>query len=275
MTASVDLVCMDPPYYNNVQYAELSDFYYVWQKRTLSDLYPELYARRLTNKSDEAVANPVRDGGTQEAKEVYERTMSEIFAEGRRVLKDEGLMTLMFTHKDQDAWEALTRSLIESGWIISSCFPVESEGSYSIHQMDTASASSAVFLSCRKQKEAVREPTTWTGFGGSGVKDEVQKSVRDALVEFRELNLSPVDEMVASYGRALRVLSQNWPVLDGDSEVSPIRAMSEASLVVAESQISRHHRWTSSGRRSEFPKPLWRLLCSESTGLLNFPTTML
>ncbi|WP_197479407.1 DUF1156 domain-containing protein, partial [Oleiphilus sp. HI0132] len=59
---SVDLVCMDPPYYDNVQYAELSDFYYVWQKRTLKDLYPDVFSIRLTNKRDEAVANPSRDG---------------------------------------------------------------------------------------------------------------------------------------------------------------------------------------------------------------------
>ncbi|MBY6274117.1 MAG: DNA methylase, partial [Bacillaceae bacterium] len=105
---SVDLICMDPPYYNNVQYAELSDYFYVWQRRTLSDLYPDLFRRRLTNKQDEAVANPARDGSAKKAKEAYERLMGEIFRECRRVLKDEGIMTLMFTHKSQEAWEALT-----------------------------------------------------------------------------------------------------------------------------------------------------------------------
>ena len=65
--------------------------------------------------------------------------MGEIFAECVRVIKDEGVMTLMFTHKSQDAWEVLTRSLIENGWIITTAFPVESEGAYSSHQMDTAS----------------------------------------------------------------------------------------------------------------------------------------
>ena len=85
---AVDLVCIDPPYYNNVQYGELSDFYYVWQRRTLRDLYPEVYARRLVNRQDEAVANPARDG--TEADAAYERMMREIFAECRRVLKPEG-----------------------------------------------------------------------------------------------------------------------------------------------------------------------------------------
>ena len=59
---SIDLICMDPPYYDNVQYGELSDYFYVWQRRTLADLYPELFTRRLVDKVNEAVANPVRDG---------------------------------------------------------------------------------------------------------------------------------------------------------------------------------------------------------------------
>ncbi|NOQ45472.1 MAG: hypothetical protein GQ559_02175 [Desulfobulbaceae bacterium] len=113
---SVDLVCMDPPYYNNVQYAELSDYFYVWQRRTLADLYPDFFRRRLTNKQDEAVANPDRDGGTQSAKDAYERLMGELFTECRRVVKDDGILTMMFTHKSQNAWETLTRSLIEYGW---------------------------------------------------------------------------------------------------------------------------------------------------------------
>ena len=143
-SGSVDLVCFDPPYYDNVQYGELSDFYYVWQKRGLRDVYPELFSRRYVNKKEEAVANPARDGSAKEAKAAYERMMGEIFAECRRVLSDDGVMTLMFTHKKQEAWETLTRSLIESGWVITACMPVESEFGYSTHQMNMASAASTI-----------------------------------------------------------------------------------------------------------------------------------
>jgi putative DNA methylase len=238
-TGSVDLVCMDPPYYNNVQYAELSDYFYVWQKRTLAELYPDVFARRLTNKTDEAVANPARDGSMKKATTAYERMMKEIFGECARVLRDDGIVTIMFTHKSQDAWEALTRSLIDSGWILTAAFPVESEGGYSTHLMDTASAASSIFLTCRKRLGEQTGPATWTGFGGAGVQRRIREAVSEALVEFEPLDLNPVDEMVASYGRALRVLSEQWPVLDGDEEVSPLRAMNEASAVVAEHQIRR------------------------------------
>ncbi len=236
---SVDLVCIDPPYYNNVQYAELSDYFYVWQRRTLHDLYPDIFRRRLTNKTDEAVANPARDGSASKAAKEYERLMGEIFAECRRVLKDDGIMTIMFTHKTQEAWEALTRSLIENGWTITSSMPVESEAAESIHQKGMAAAASSIFLTCRKRKAADNTPATWTGFGGTGVAQWVREAVRRALDEFEPLRLNPVDEMVACYGRALKVLSENWPVLDGNEPVSPIRAMNEASAVVAHYQIAR------------------------------------
>lgn len=236
---SVDIICIDPPYYNNVQYAELSDYFYVWQRRTLQDLYPDIFRRRLTNKTDEAVANPARDGSAARAAKEYERLMSEIFAECRRILKDGGIMTIMFTHKTQEAWEALTRSLIENGWTITSSMPVESEAAESIHQKGMAAAASSIFLTCRKRKAVDNTPATWTGFGGTGVAQQVREAVREGLKEFQPLKLNPVDEMVAGYGRALHVLSEHWPVLDGDEPVSPIRAMNEASAVVAQSQISR------------------------------------
>jgi putative DNA methylase len=236
---SVDLVCMDPPYYNNVQYAELSDYFYVWQRRTLADLYPEIFTRLSTNKLDEAVANPARDGSTKKATKEYERLMGEIFAECARVLRKDGLMTLMFTHKTTEAWEALTRSLVENGWIITASLPVESEAAESTHQKNMASAASSVFLACRKREGANSQPSSWTGFGGSGVAQKIRDAVQEGLKDFTRLRLNPVDEMVACYGRALRVLSENWPVLDGDEQVSPIRAMNEASAVVAQHQISR------------------------------------
>ena len=234
---SVDLVCMDPPYYDNVQYAELSDYYYVWQKRSLSDLYPEIQWPRLTNKREEAVANPTRDGSAKAAKAQYEKLMGEIFAESRRVLKDAGLMTLMFTHKSQDAWETLTRSLIEAGWVITASFPVESESSYSTHQKDMAAAASSIFITCRKRTTLSDFSAVWTGLGGTGVQSKIRTAVEQGLHEFAPLKLNPVDQMVACYGRALQVLSEHWPVMDGDESVSPIRAMNEASRVVAAHQI--------------------------------------
>jgi putative DNA methylase len=237
--ASVDLVVNDPPYYNNVMYAELADFFYVWQKRSLRDLYPGLFDAYLTDKHSEAVANPFRDGSASNAKEKYEWLMREMYTECRRVTKPEGRMVLMFTHKSQDGWETLTQALIGSGWSITSTYPVESESGHSIHIKETASASSSIFIVCRKREDSSSEPALWKAFGGRGVQQRIIEEVQQGLVEFEALDLRPVDTMVASYGRALRVLSEKWPVLDGDETVSPIRALNEASRVVAQHQIHK------------------------------------
>ena len=111
--ASIDVVVMDPPYYDNVMYAELSDFFYVWLKRTAGHVFPELFRRQLTDKENEAVANPAKFRGEKGARALagqdYQERMAAIFAECRRVLKPDGIMTLMFTHKATGAWDALTK----------------------------------------------------------------------------------------------------------------------------------------------------------------------
>lgn len=207
---------------------------------TLADLYPGQFVRRLTDKKSEAVANRARDGSGEAAKDAYEQMMQGIFRECLRVLKDDGLFTLMFNHKSQDAWETLTRSLIDAGWVITACFPVESEGENSTHQKDLAAAASSIFLSCRKRPAQGTEAAIWeSAFGQTGIRRQIEAAVRQGLTDFAPLRLNPVDEMVASYGKALQVLSAHWPVQDGDDLVSPVKAMNEASRVVSQGRVSQ------------------------------------
>jgi putative DNA methylase len=129
---SVDCIVMDPPYYDNVMYAELSDFFYVWLKRTVGLLYPELFTAHLEDKDREAVANPARfvgkKGGAKNlAGRDYQRRMASIFKEQRRILKPDSIMTVMFTHKAAGAWDALGVGLIEAGFTITASWPVNSK----------------------------------------------------------------------------------------------------------------------------------------------------
>ena len=143
---------MDPPYYDNVMYAELSDFFYVWLKRTAGHVFPELFRRQLTDKENEAVANPAKfrdeKGARALAGQDYRERMAAIFAECRRVLKPDGIMTLMFTHKATGAWDALTKGLIESGFVITASWPINTEAEGSLHIKDKAAANSTIFLVC-------------------------------------------------------------------------------------------------------------------------------
>jgi putative DNA methylase len=117
---SVDVIVIDPPYYDNVMYAELSDFFYVWLKRTAGHVVPELFTRQLTDKDNEAVANNAKFEGKTGARVMagrdYQDRMARIFDECRRVLKSNGVMTLMFTHKATGAWDALTKGLMQAGF---------------------------------------------------------------------------------------------------------------------------------------------------------------
>ncbi len=150
---SIDAVVMDPPYYDNVMYAELSDFFYVWLKRTAGRVFPELFRRQLTDKENEAVANPAKYRGEKGARALagqdYQERMAAIFGECRRVLKPDGIMTLMFTHKATGAWDALTKGLMESGFVITASWPINTEAEGSLHIKDKAAANSTIFLVCR------------------------------------------------------------------------------------------------------------------------------
>ena len=227
-TGSVDIVVMDPPYYDNVMYAELSDFFYVWLKRTAGHVFPELFRRSLTDKENEAVANPARHRGEKGAGILaardYRERMAAIFAECRRVLKPEGLMTLMFTHKATGAWDALTTGLMEAGFAITASWPVNTEAGGSLHIKDKAAAKSTVLLVCRpgqdRDSEASGDDETvyW-----EDVEPRVAAAVRRRMDEFSEAGIGGVDLFLASFGPALEEFSRHWPLKRGTPREMPTK----------------------------------------------------
>jgi putative DNA methylase len=122
-------------------------------KRTAGLVVPELFTRRLTDKQAEAVANKAHFKGQKGtdalANRDYQEKMAAIFAECRRVLKPSGIMTVMFTHKETSAWDALTKGLIEAGFIITASWPINTGAEGSLHIKDKAAANSTIFLVCR------------------------------------------------------------------------------------------------------------------------------
>ena len=226
--ASVDVVVMDPPYYDNVMYAELSDFFYVWLKRTAGHVFPELFRRQLTDKENEAVANPARFQGQKGARALagrdYQERMAAIFRECRRILKPEGIMTLMFTHKATGAWDALTTGLMAAGFRITASWPINTEAAGSLHIKDKAAAKSTIFLVCRppddRSAAELRDSTTYW----EDVEPEVAKAVRARVGEFQEAGISGVDLYLACFGPALEQFSANWPLRRGTPRDLPARA---------------------------------------------------
>lgn len=218
---SVDAVVIDPPYGANVMYAELSDFFYVWLKRTAGLVAPEFFTRRLTDKQSEAVANVARFKGQKGADVLatrdYQEKMAAIFAESRRVLKPSGIMTVMFTHKDTSTWDALTTGLIEAGFIITASWPVNTEAEGSLHIKDKAAANSTIFLVCRPRLETAEgEARYW-----EDVEPLVTRAVRTRVEEFRKAGISGVDLYLASFGPALEEFSRHWPLKRGTPRPIP------------------------------------------------------
>lgn len=217
---SVDAVVMDPPYGANVMYAELSDFFYVWLKRTAGLVVPELFTRRLADKESEAVANKAhfqgQKGAAKLANRDYQEKMASIFAECRRVLKDDGIMTVMFTHKETGAWDALAMSLMHAGFVITASWPVNTEASGSLHIKDKAAANSTIFLVCRPRLEEGAGTNYW-----EDVEPLVAKAVRDRIDEFQDSGIAGVDLYLASFGPALEAFSRHWPLTRGTPAPQP------------------------------------------------------
>lgn len=218
--SSVDAVVMDPPYGANVMYAELSDFFYVWLKRTAGLVVPELFTRRVADKESEAVANKAhfqgQKGAAKLANRDYQDKMAGIFAECRRVLKDDGIMTVMFTHKDTGAWDALAMSLMHAGFVITASWPVNTEASGSLHIKDKAAANSTIFLVCRPRLEEGDVTNYW-----EDVEPLVAKAVRDRIDEFQASGIAGVDLYLASFGPALEAFSRHWPLTRGTPAPQP------------------------------------------------------
>jgi adenine-specific DNA methylase len=219
---SVDAVVMDPPYYDNVMYAELSDFFYVWLKRTAGQVFPEHFRRLLTDKENEAVANSAKFRGEKRAKtragRDYQERMSAIFTECRRVLKTNGIMTLMFTHKATGAWDALTKGLMEAGFTITASWPINTEFEHSMHIKDKAAASSTIFLACRPRALLPKDSDTqyW-----EDVEPLVAAAVRKRVAEFQSAGIRGVDLYLASFGPALEEFSKHWPLKRGTPNPLP------------------------------------------------------
>lgn len=218
---SVTAVVVDPPYADNVQYAELADFFYVWLKRTRGHRRPEWFSTYLCERDQEAVVNVSRhreigspgairgrrDGSAAAAKVVanafYQETMTDSFVEAKRVLRDDGVLTVMFTHKEQEAWEALFDSLIRAGFTITATWPVKTESEHSLHQAKKNAAQSTVILVARK-----RPPGGGVGRFDQAMLGEIRARARDTAERLQSEGLNAVDQLVGSFGPTMEVYSR-------------------------------------------------------------------
>ncbi len=221
---SVDAVITDPPYSDNVQYGELSDFFYVWQRLALEGTYPE-FKPILAPKEREIVKNPKQG----KAGTFYEEGLRRVFSECRRVLKDDGLLIFTFHHKALEAWVNVLRAVLDAGFFVNAAYPVHSEMPLSVHIQGSQAMSCDAILVCRKRL-GVRH-TTW-----AVVEEEIQDRAWKLLDVLQGSGCTPssLDLHVLLLGKCLECYSRHFPAVLGE----------DRSAVSVEEAVTRMERLT-------------------------------
>ena len=268
---SITAVVVDPPYDDNVQYSELADFFYVWLKRTQGHRRPEWFSTYLCDHDQEAVVNTSRfkknhaktKDAKAESREFYRKLMTDTFAECWRILRDDGVLTVMFTHKKQEAWEALFASLIRTGFTITATWPVKTESEHSLHQAKKNAAQSTVILVGRK-----RRPGAGVGYFDLAMEQAIAQRARDTAARLRDEGLNPVDQLVGSFGPAMEVYSRFDEVrTDTGDPVGVDKAIDIASDAVSQWRVEQLAK---RGLDGVEPEGRFALLCWDVLGAAEF-----
>lgn len=205
---SVDYVITDPPYYDNVQYAELSDYFYVWLREVLKEYYEE-FEPELVPKAREIVSNK----NANKDEEFFVEALTNVFSESYRVLKEGGELIFTYHHNENEAWSVILESLIQSGFTIAGAYPVQSEKANSTHISDLDNAEYDILLFANKER--TDEEITLTG-----LRQNLFFELQDIIQEERERHddLGQADLGVILRGKCMYYYSKHYPNVYSDGE---------------------------------------------------------
>jgi len=206
-----DAVFTDPPYYDNVPYSYLSDFFYVWLKRSVSYLYPELFSTPTTPKNKEIVAY-THEQSWDEAKEFFENMLKQSFKEIHRVLKPDGIAVIVYAHKTTEGWETVINALIDSGLTVTASWPVSTEMKGRLRAQESAALASSIYIVARKIKKKE------TGFYPE-VKKGLQVYLGEKLERLWQEGISGADFFIAAIGAGIEVFGEYKKIIDYEGNV--------------------------------------------------------
>lgn len=212
-SGSWDLVVTDPPYYDAIPYSDLMDFFYVWLRRSLHGLSPDIdaaFAEPLGPKwchesgDGELIDDASRfDGDRARSKQAYEDGMYRAFQACERALAPDGRMVVVFANKQPDAWEALVSAIIRAGFVVNGSWPIQTERAARTRSLASAALASSVWLVCRKRPETARPG--WD----TAVLAAMRERVGVKLREFWDAGIRGPDFVWAATGPALEAFSQH------------------------------------------------------------------
>ena len=222
------MVSTDPPYYDNIGYADLSDFFYIWMRQSLKETYPKLFRTMLVPKAEELVATPYRFGGSAEAaKDFFESGMLKSCEQIYKYSRDDVPVTIYYAYKQSETdkvdaastgWETMLSAIIQAGFAITGTWPLRTEQEYRSVGMGTNALASSIVLVCRKRQAGTPSMTR------RSVINELKRELRPALQKLRQSNIAPVDMAQAAIGPGMGVYSRYSQVLEADGSPMSVRS---------------------------------------------------
>ncbi len=225
----VDVVFTDPPYYDAIPYSDLSDFFFVWLKRLMpgNSLLRDSFDpyNPLTPKAAEAVqCEKVRDAiGQPKDQAFYEETMAKAFNECRRVLREDGIGSIVFAHKTTEGWEALLTGMIQGGWTVTGSWPISTEMGSRLNARETAALTASIHLVCRPR------PVDATVGDWAEVLSELPSRVGNWMERLQDEGIRGADLVFACIGPALEIFSKYSKVVDPEEREVPLGGDPEAA----------------------------------------------
>ena len=232
------VVSTDPPYYDNIGYSDLSDFFYVWLRRSLKDVHPSLFSTMLVPKAEELVANPYRHSGKDGAKKFFEDGFRAVFANARRNANPDYPMTVYYAFKQTETstegrtstgWSTILEGMIRSGWTITATWPMRSERGGRMTSVGTNALASSIVLVLRPRPEDA--PMT----DRRSLMRELRRTLPEAVETLRSGGIAPVDLAQAAIGPGMSVFSHYSRVISPDgTDMSVSEALTQINAVLDE-----------------------------------------
>lgn len=226
------MVSTDPPYYDNIGYADLSDFFYVWMRQALKQTYPNLFRTMLVPKTEELVATPYRfDGSVEKARDFFEDGMLHTCQQIYQYAREDVPVTIYYAYKQSDTdtgenetktastgWETMLSAVIQAGFAITGTWPMRTEMAVRSIASGTNALASSIVLVCRKRPEDAPMVTRRSFIA------ELKRELRPALQKLQRSNIAPVDLAQSAIGPGMGVYSKYSKVLESDGTPMTVRS---------------------------------------------------
>jgi putative DNA methylase len=234
------LISFDPPYYDNVGYADLSDFFYVWLRRSLGRVYPSIFGTLLTPKSHELIADSSKHSSNEEAREFFEDGMVKVFSGIRKSQHDGYPMTVYYAFKQAESeesgsnpdnasfisstgWETMLEGLMSSDMMITGTWPMRTERPGRLRETGSNALASSIVLVCRSRPNNSVDTTRREFFS------MLKRELPIALRQLQQGSVAPVDLAQAAIGPGMSIFSRYKRVLEADG--SPMRVRTALALI--------------------------------------------